>query len=104
VTATIDQEAVDLPGAVTNLRNIPTDRRNWRMLNSHRRDVAFAPRNDRFGRPQLTRVLPADERHFDRWYDNPYLPDHGGDGLTEDCGSAFLLPYWMGRFHGFITE
>ena len=104
VTATIDPDVVDLPAAVTNLRNIPTDRRNWRMINSHRRDIAFAPRNSRFNRPQLTRVLPADERHFDHWNDNPYLADHGADGLTEDSGSAFLLAYWMGRYHGLITE
>jgi hypothetical protein len=49
-------------------------------------------------------VLPADERHFDRWNRNPFLPDDGNDGTVEDNGSAFLLPYWMGRYHGFIEE
>lgn len=104
VTATIDPDIVDLNAAIDNLRRLPTDRRNWKVRNSHRDDITFAPRLDRFDKRQLTYVLPADERHFDRWNDNPYLPDDGGDGTVEDNGSAWLLPYWMARHHGFITE
>jgi len=104
VTATIDPDIVDLHAAIDNLRRLPVDRRNWKVQNSHRDDITFAPRLDRFDRKQLTHVLPADERHFDRWNDNPYLPDDGGDGTVEDNGSAWLLPYWMARHHGFITE
>ena len=74
------------------------------LTGGHRDDITFAPRPDRFDKAQLTYVLPADERHFDRWNDNPYLPDDGGDGTEEDNGSAWLLPYWMARYHGFITE
>jgi len=104
VTATIDEDYVDLEAAVDNLRRIPTDRRNWRMENSHRDDVVFAQRVDRFGKRQLSHVLPVDERHFDRWNANPYIPDEGGDGTREDDGAPYLLPYWMGRYHGFIAE
>jgi len=104
VTATIDPDIVDLNSAVDNLRRLPVDRRNWKVQNSHRDDITFAPRPDRFDKAQLTYVLPADERHFDRWNDNPYLPDDGGDGTVEDNGSAWLLPYWMARYHGFIAE
>jgi hypothetical protein len=50
------------------------------------------------------RVLPADERNFDRWNGNVYLPDDGGAGSSEDDGAAYLLPYWMARHHGFLVE
>jgi predicted neuraminidase len=104
VTATIDPDYVDLEGAIANLREIPADRRRWRMENSHRADVIFDPRIDRFGDRQLLYVLPADERDFGKWNGNVYLPDGGGDGREEDDGAAYLLPYWMGRYHRFFTE
>jgi len=104
VTATIDAHYVDLRGGIRNLIEIPTDRRRWRMENSHRADVVFDPRVDRFGKRQLLGALPADERDFAKWNANPYLPDGGGDGREEDDGAAYLLPYWMARHHGFIAE
>jgi len=104
VAATIDPDFVDIKSAVTNLRQIPTDRRQWKMINSNRADIVWAPRLSRFGRPQLLYVLPADERNFAKWNSNPYYPDGGGDGRREDDGASWLLAYWMGRYHGFIGE
>lgn len=104
VTATVDPDYVNIEAGIDNLREIPVDRRHWRMENSHRADVVFDPRIDRFGKRQLLRVLPADERDFAKWNGNPYIPDTGGDGRSEDDGAAYLLPYWMGRYHGFIAE
>ena len=104
VAATINPDYVDIESAVTNLKRIPTDRRQWRMTNSHRADVVFDPRIDRFGQSQLIRVLPVDERNFGLWNANVYLPDAGSSGSHEDDGAAYLLPYWMGRYHGFIAE
>ena len=104
VTATIDPDYVDLESAAENLKGIPTDRRQWRQRNSHRADLIFDPRVDRFGKKQLMTVLPEDERAWDRWNGNPYLPDDGSSGTVEDAGADYLLPYWMGRFHGFIAE
>jgi hypothetical protein len=104
VTATIDPDYVDLESAAENLKGIPTDRRQWRQRNSHRADLIFDPRVDRFGKKQLMTVLPEDERAWDRWNGNPYLPDDGSSGTIEDAGADYLLPYWMGRFHGFIAE
>ncbi len=72
------------------------------MNNSHRADVQFARGSDRFGTRQLAHVLPADERNFQRWNQNPYIANGGGDGRKEDDGAAWLLPYWMARYHGFI--
>jgi hypothetical protein len=102
--ATINPGKADIQGAVENLRQIPTDRRTWAQKNSHRADVEISAYPNRFGKPVLTRVVPADERVFEKWNADPYVPDDGGDGRLEDDGAAFLLPYWMGRFHGFIAE
>jgi hypothetical protein len=102
--ATIDPDFVNIKAAVQNLRDIPTDRRQWRMENSHRADIIWNPDPSRFGRPQLLYVLPADERSWDKWNGNPYYPDGGGDGRVEDDGASWLLAYWMGRYHGFIAD
>jgi hypothetical protein len=102
VYATIDPDHADIEAGVQNLRDIPTDRRSWRMENSHRADVTFDARIDRFADRQLAHVLPADERNVEKWNQNPYIPDSGGDGRHEDDGAAWLLPYWMGRYHGLI--
>lgn len=104
VYATVDPAGADIPGAVENLREIPTDRRLYRATNSHRKDIAFSSLPNRFEQPVLTRVLPADERCFAKWNADPYEPDGGDDGRTEDDGAAYLLPYWMARYHGFIEE
>lgn len=102
--ATIDPTHADLAAGIRHLREVPTDRRTWRMGNGHRADVVFENRSDRFSRRQLAHVLPADERNVEKWNQNPYIPDSGGDGRHEDDGAAYLLPYWMARFHGFIGE
>jgi hypothetical protein len=104
VTATVDPHYVDIESAVLNLKRIPTDRRQWTQKNSHRADIVFDPRVDRFGKAQLLTALPVDERKFDRWNDNVYLPDGGNGGDHADAGADFLMPYWMGRYHGFIAE
>ncbi len=102
--ATIDLDYVDINAAVENLRQIPTDRRQWKMNNSHRKDIIWDPYKDRFNKSQLLSVLPADERNFDRWNRNPYYPDSGRSGINEDDGGSWLLAYWMGRYHGFIGD
>ncbi|MBI5094083.1 MAG: hypothetical protein HZB26_16775 [Candidatus Hydrogenedentes bacterium] len=102
--ATIDPNHADIPAGVQNLREIPTDRRGWAVKNSIRDDVTFDTRVDRFSERQLLYVLPADERCIAKWNRNPYVPDEGGDGRHEDDGAAYLLPYWMARYHGFIKE
>jgi hypothetical protein len=101
--ATIDPDYVDIMGGITNLRQIPTDRRQWKMTNSNRKDITWNPYKSRFNRVQLLDILPADERNFDRWNRNPYTADGGNGGNYEDDGGSWLLAYWMGRYHGFIN-
>ncbi len=100
--ASIDPDFVNIRAGVENLRQTATDRRQWKMTNSNRKDVIWSPYKSRFGRRQLIHVLPADERNFEKWNRNPYYPDAGKGGEVEDDGASWLLAYWMGRYHGFI--
>ena len=46
-------------------------------------------------------MLPANERTQLRWNGDPFdLVD--GSGYTEYDPGAWLLPYWMARYHGLI--
>lgn len=84
------------------LERIPVDVIEWGVKNSHRLDVKFRTDADRFSRTQLTEALAPDERPVSKWNGNPYHPDGGGNGTGEDDGALFLLPYWMGRYHGWV--
>src|SRR5262249_23565731 len=84
------------------LERIPMDLIEWSVRNSHRIDVQFQPEKDRFSRQQLTEALAPDERPVEKWNSNPYRPDGGDGGYGEDDGAYFLLPYWIGRYHGWV--
>lgn len=100
-TGSLDFERDD---SLMGLLEIPMDLVSWTMTNSHRLDVPHDPLADRFGRRQALVVLPADERPVMKWNGNPYLMDGGDGGRSEDDGTFFLLPYWMGRYHCFISD
>jgi len=93
---------VDLPGAVWTLYRMPMDTIEWTVRNSHRQDITWAAASDRFRRREALTLLPPDERPVMKWNGNPFVVDGGGGGHGEDDGAAFLLPYWMGRYHKFI--
>ena len=38
------------------------------------------------------------------WQRSPFLLFGGGTGMIETAGIDYILPYWMARFHGVITE
>jgi hypothetical protein len=84
------------------LERIPLDLVEWTVINSHRRDLTWSYELDRAHRRQLTRVLAPDERPISKWNGNPYLPDGGSGGHGEDDGAYFLLPYWIGRYYGWV--
>ena len=93
----------DAEAAARSLCEIPLDLIEWRMTNSHRADVKLDPDHDRGGRPQMLQPLPWRERPLHKWNGNPYVVD-GGSGLKEECGTFWLLPYWMARYHRLIAE
>jgi hypothetical protein len=93
---------VDLAGAVWTLYRMPLDLIDWDVKNSHRADIEWAGAPDRHGRREARTLLPPDERPVMRWNANPFVVDGGRGGRSESDGGAFLLPYWMGRHHGFL--
>ena len=92
-----------MPESRRTLERIPMDLIDWEVRNSHRIDVRFQKEPDRHGHRQLTEVLAPDERPAEKWNANPYIPDGGDGGLAEEDGANFLLPYWMGRYHGWVN-
>ncbi|HEY5913904.1 MAG TPA: hypothetical protein VJA21_25220 [Verrucomicrobiae bacterium] len=93
---------VDLGAAAWTLYRFPMDMIKWTVRNSHRADLVWASTADRAGRRETLNLLPPDERPVMRWNANPFVVDGGSDGREEDDGAAFLLPYWMGRYHRFL--
>ena len=94
---------VPLEAAARTLYRIPMDLIKWSIKNSHRRDVPLDRFPERHKRLQTTRLLPPDERRVMKWNSNPFQLDDQSDGRGEDDGAFFLLPYWLGRFHGFLV-
>jgi len=96
------QGKVNIPDAIWTLQRIPNDLVSWTVRNSHRTDIEWEQKTDRFGRRQAVTLLPADERPVMKWNGNPFQVDGGAGGRSEDDGAFFLLPYWMGRKHSLI--
>ncbi len=95
--------AVDLGSAARTLYRMPVDTIEWTVRNSHRKDIVMDPEVDRSEERQTRTLLPPDERRIMKWNSNPFRMDGGDGGRSEDDGAAFLLPYWMGRYHGFLV-
>jgi hypothetical protein len=101
--------------AMATLYGLPLDRLNWPLHNSHRLDVVFLPpvRSGDLQSPDEPRqrgnlvngkVLPVENRHFNHWNTDPWQLDYSGDGNELGAGTVFLLPYYMGLYHGFIQK
>ena len=104
--------------AIDSLRRFPWELINWRMSNRHRKDIELVGADLRRGNlnnpPPMLRppgayrkhppvgVLLVDQQIFNHWNHNPYQPDTGGDGRTEADGATFLLPYYLGLYHGYV--
>ena len=86
-----------------NLRTWPLDLVDWPVDNSNRLDVFFRRSPNRFGRSNSdsVRVLPANERAQFRWNGNPHALS-GGSGRNEYDAGAWLLPYWLARYHDIL--
>jgi hypothetical protein len=93
---------VDFESAARTLYRMPMDTIDWSVRNSQRKDVVMDSASDRFEHVQARTLLPPDERPVMKWNANPFEIDSDSGGRGEDDGSAFLLPYWMGRYHGFL--
>jgi len=100
-----------LEDSVDTLKRFPLDRFDWRHTNNRRLDLvplmrqAYDPYETNY-RPRGYRVngkvMPVDERYFNHWNHDPFDVNTGGSGNEIGTGTVFLLPYYMGRYHGFI--
>lgn len=89
-----------------NLRTWPVEQLDWPVVNSDRADLSWLVD------PEVNRdfqhstdsvpVVPANERCTARWNSDERTMD-GGSGYNQQDGGAFLLPYWMSRYYGFLT-
>lgn len=104
MTALTGTQEFDLEEAAWYLREHPMDLITWDIMNSHRKDITFIEPN--FRNQTTTEVLPADERPIQRHNGNMFRLDKvGNDGSQEySAGDIWLLPYWMGRYLGVISE
>ncbi|RJP31956.1 MAG: hypothetical protein C4527_06785 [Candidatus Omnitrophota bacterium] len=101
-----------LEDSVETLQGFPLDRLNWPHQNSHRLDLIALPRQAGINSTDSGRrkrgyrvndkVLSVQNRHFNHYNTDPWTLDYGGDGRTLASGTVFLLPYYMGLYHGYI--
>lgn len=90
----------DLSGSIQTLQEWPLSWIDWPVANSYRHDVTLNLDPGRQG--DSVNQLPYDEICYQRWNGDPYTLDNGsGRDLTDP--TAWLLPYWIGRYYGFIT-
>lgn len=100
--------------SLATLRGFPLDRLNWGSRNSHRLDLhrlrpqasidLYEPREGGRGYRANGKVLPVENRHFNHWNTDPWRLDYGGNGNELAAGTVFLLPYYLGLYHGFIEK
>lgn len=103
IYGSVTGRACDVEAAVETLREIPLDLIEWKITNSHRKDLRYDPKSERFGERQLFEPLSWRERPLHKWNGNPYRLDSGND-RKEECPTFWLLPYWMGRYYGMIGQ
>lgn len=102
-----------LAESIDTLKRFPLDRINWQHDNAYRLDIEPLPEwivgfdkreGENRGMRTNHRVIPVDERHFNHWNHDAFDLVTGGDGRGMADGAVFLLPYYMGLYHGFIAE
>jgi len=103
MTALTGAQEFDLEEAIWYLQQYPLDLINWSVTNSHRKDIEMIGPDFR---GQITReVLPPDELPVSRHNANRFDFDGKGEGSSEySAGDIWLLPYWMGRYLGVISD
>ena len=79
----------------------------WRMENSHRLDIELdntPGQRPAYGWSRIDgKALPVEERSHVRQDRDAFALDAAeGDGWSVHEGTFYLLPYWMGRYHGFL--
>ena len=47
-------------------------------------------------------IVVQTARHFNHWNADPWQLDYSGNGGELAAGTVYLLPYYLGLYHGFI--
>ena len=81
---------------VENLRGWPLELIQWDTHNSRRPDLRHRPAP--FGTEASTAIPSRDAGRY-RWNANPYRMDDGASGMAEADPGAWLLAYWLTRYH-----
>ena len=103
MTAIAEKPHIDLNEAVWYLQEYPLDLINWDVKNSTRKDIEFIEPN--FRKQTLKEVLSPKELPISRHNANRFdLDEHGRGGSENSAGDIWLLPYWIGRYLGVISE
>jgi hypothetical protein len=100
LTATGRRDPEAIWNAIWQMDVFPDELRDRYVRNS---DDPTIERNPE--RPQdALYPLPANRRVPDMciWHRTPYSLDGGDDSGRERSGHDFMLPYWMGRYYGYI--
>jgi hypothetical protein len=84
------------------LERTPWEMIEWRVENSQRIDFTKSSAASRKGQIEFTEVIPPDERPIHKHNSSPYAANGGANGHAEESPGYWLLPYWMGRYHGWI--
>jgi len=88
----------DVGASVDHFARLPLDLVKWSIKNGVRADFRRNPED-----PGLALVpFPADERTIENSDGCFFRIDGGNNGMVAQDGTIYLLPYWMGRYHGLI--
>ncbi len=86
---------IDIEDSAWWLREFPMDLIDWKVDNSHRKDLTKVEPN--FRNQTYTEVLPQDERVLGL-HNGAYRNNGGSDGRREYDPYIYLMPYWAGRY------
>jgi len=100
--ASVPGDDFDADGAAWFLRRSPLDLIYWDVRNSQRADIEIDPNDGGAGEKLSVKPLPPDETFMLKFNENPYRLDGYWNGNNSETPSYWLLPYWLGRYHGFI--
>ncbi|MER3472802.1 MAG: regulator [Armatimonadota bacterium] len=100
--ASLTGTSPEMDDSLMFLRDAPLDLVRWTVDNTRREDLKRV-RHPELESSQTDRLPPPSERGVMRLDDNPWRAVQGDGGHTESDGVFWLLPYWMGRYYGYIT-
>ncbi len=103
LSATGEQDARSLYYALWQIVVFPeAPLRDRRFTNSENPDIEKNPDNLEEALYPLPSYLHLPDMVM--WHRNPFALDGGSDSGEERTGCDYMLPYWMGRYYGFISE